>query len=76
LESISLMIKALINRISLAGAADFGWILAITAASSLRWYSGWWDRSPYDSPDILAHQANAIELLRDGIIPYRRRSLS
>ncbi|MGB7537163.1 MAG: glycosyltransferase family 39 protein [Anaerolineales bacterium] len=59
-----------------ASILDWGWILAVTLASSLLLYSGWREMSPYDSPDILAHQGNAIELIRKGIIPYRGQGLS
>jgi hypothetical protein len=66
----------MIKRLSLASVADFGWILVIAVAGSLLMYSGWREQGPIDSPDILAHQANAIDLLRHGIIPYRGQGLS
>jgi hypothetical protein len=66
----------MIKRFSLADLADLGWIVAITLAASLLMYSGWRDQSPFDSPDILAHQGNAIDLLRSGVIPYRGQGLS
>jgi hypothetical protein len=66
----------MIKRFSLADLADIGWIVAITLAASLLMYSGWRDQSPFDSPDILAHQSNAIDLLRNGVIPYRGQGLS
>ncbi|MBN2084376.1 MAG: hypothetical protein JW748_04065 [Anaerolineales bacterium] len=59
-----------------ASIIDWGWILAVTIASSLLLYSGWKERSPYDSPDILAHQGNAIDLISNGVIPYRGQGLS
>ncbi len=66
----------MIKRLTLADVGDLGWILAITLVASLLMYSGWRDHSPFDSPDILAHQANAIDLIRHGIIPYRGQGLS
>ncbi len=66
----------MIKRPTLADLADIGWIAAITLIASLLMYSGWRDQSPFDSPDILAHQANAIDLLRHGEIPYRGQGLS
>jgi hypothetical protein len=66
----------MIKRFSLADLTDLGWIVAITLAASLLMYSGWRDQSPFDSPDILAHQGNAIDLLRNGVIPYRGQGLS
>jgi hypothetical protein len=55
---------------------DLGWILLVTLMSSLLVYSGWKEMSPYDSPDILTHQGNAIELIQNGTIPYRGQGLS
>ncbi len=66
----------MIKRLTLADLADIGWIAAITLIAGLLMYSGWRDQSPFDSPDILAHQANAIDLLRHGEIPYRGQGLS
>jgi hypothetical protein len=66
----------MIKRLSPGGVADFGWIVAVTLAAGLLMYSGWRDQSPYDSPDIRAHQGNAIDLLRSGVIPYRGQGLS
>jgi hypothetical protein len=66
----------MIKRQSLAHVADFGWIVAIAVASSLLMYSGWQEQGPFDSPDTLAHQANAVDLLRQGVIPYRGQGLS
>jgi hypothetical protein len=65
-----------LKRERLNGALDFGWIVAITLAAGLLMYSGWRDASPFDSPDIRAHQANAIDLVRHGVIPYRGQGLS
>ena len=59
-----------------ASIIDWGWILAVAPPSSLLLYSGWREMSPYDSPDILAHQGNAIDLIRHGIIPFRGQGLS
>jgi hypothetical protein len=55
---------------------DWGWILTVTLASSLLLYSGWREMSPYNSPDIPAHQGNAIDLVWHGFIPYRGQGLS
>ncbi len=55
---------------------DLGWILAVTVASSLLVYSGWRDSGPFDGPDTQTHQANAIEFIRHGVIPYRGQGLS
>ncbi|MBN1438491.1 MAG: hypothetical protein JW929_03700 [Anaerolineales bacterium] len=55
---------------------DWGWILAVTAASSLIFYAAWRESGPFDSPDIRTHQANAIEFIRNGVIPYRGQGLS
>jgi hypothetical protein len=55
---------------------DLGWILAVTLASSLLYYSAWREQGPFDSPDTRTHQANAIEFLRQGVIPYRGQGLS
>jgi len=66
----------MIKRLSLASVADVGWIVAITIAGSLLVYSGWREQSAYDSPDIRAHQGNAIDLIRHGVIPNRGQGLS
>jgi hypothetical protein len=55
---------------------DRGWILTVTLAGSLLLYSGWREMSPYDSPDILAHYGNVIDLVRQGIIPHGGQGLS
>jgi hypothetical protein len=55
---------------------DRGWILTVTLAGSLLLYSGWREMSPYDSPDILAHYVNVIDLVRQGIIPHGGQGLS
>jgi hypothetical protein len=55
---------------------DLGWILFVTAASSLLAYSGWREQSPLDSPDILSNQEAAIEFVTNGVIPFRGQGLS
>jgi len=66
----------MIKRLSLSDVADFGWIVAITLVAGLLMYSGWRDQSPFDSPDILAQQGNAIDLIGHGVVPYRGQGLS
>jgi hypothetical protein len=55
---------------------DLAWVLAIAVASSLMAYSRLRDSGPFDGPDTQAHMANAYELIRNGVIPYRGQGLS
>jgi hypothetical protein len=51
-------------------------LLLITAASSAVAYHNVLFASPFDNPDIRAHQQNALEWIRNGTVPYRGQGTS
>jgi hypothetical protein len=67
---------AMTKKIPWSRILDWGWVILIAAASSLLVYYQWREQSFLDGPDVRAHYANALEWIRNGVIPDHGQGLS